>query len=193
MVGRTTRPFFSRRAGTNFWVDGENALETMLAGRSRLHSGRLRSAMRFVSRESTTPPDVDWGVRFDPRGLWDGSRTFRASMKAHGGVAAMLSCSLVGCAVLGAAWFVPSEVVSDLEPPFTDLDLRLDDLNRFDLITRLIWWYAAPRNGHISLFSRESLARLGAKQGLNFGSLIPDPHVFWRGAPAWAGHLFKQE
>ena len=29
----------------------------------------------------------------------------------------------------------------------------------------LQWWYASPRNGHISLYSRESLTRLGAAAG----------------------------
>jgi hypothetical protein len=120
--------------------------------------------------------------------------------------------------------------------PFVEVDIRLDDLGKFNLITsfevfehvpdstkliadltsrlddegiiyfstllneghvaprqRLSWWYAAPRNGHISLFSRQSLARLGAKQGLSFGSLTPDLHVFWRRMPVWARHLIKAE
>jgi hypothetical protein len=54
---------------------------------------------------------------------------------------------------------------------------------------RLEWWYAAPRNGHISLFSRESLGRLGAIEGLQFGSSSPDNHVYWRTKPAWARHF----
>ena len=28
---------------------------------------------------------------------------------------------------------------------------------------RITWWYASPRNGHISLFSKKSLAILGSK------------------------------
>jgi SAM-dependent methyltransferase len=56
---------------------------------------------------------------------------------------------------------------------------------------RLGWWYAAPRNGHISLFSSESLRILGRSVGLNFGTLTPNLHVFWRQVPPWAAHLFK--
>lgn len=35
--------------------------------------------------------------------------------------------------------------------------------------TRLSWWYAAPRNGHISLYSRKSLQVLAGKFGLTYG------------------------
>jgi SAM-dependent methyltransferase len=51
---------------------------------------------------------------------------------------------------------------------------------------RLTWWYASPRNGHISLFSHNSLIILAAKRGLKFGSMSPGRHVFWRNVPLWA-------
>ena len=57
---------------------------------------------------------------------------------------------------------------------------------------RIGWWYAAPRNGHISLFSKRSLALLGAGQGFNFGSFSEGVHAYWKGRfPAWASHLVK--
>jgi len=46
---------------------------------------------------------------------------------------------------------------------------------------RLSWWYAAPRNGHISLFSRESLRVLAARYGLAYASFSRGTHVFTRG------------
>lgn len=55
---------------------------------------------------------------------------------------------------------------------------------------RLTWWYAAPRNGHISLYTRQSLAILGARQGFRFGSIDSNLHMYWRNVPAWARHLF---
>lgn len=56
----------------------------------------------------------------------------------------------------------------------------------------LDWWYVAPRNGHISLHSRRSLALLAAGQGLETASFSPDIHFFWRGQfPRWARHLLK--
>ena len=119
--------------------------------------------------------------------------------------------------------------------PFVDVDVRLDDLGKFDLITsfevfehvpdstrliadlasrladdgiiyfstllnegsvvrgqRLSWWYASPRNGHISLFSKDSLLRLGEREGLHFGSVTPNLHLFWRTVPPWAKHLFGE-
>ena len=54
------------------------------------------------------------------------------------------------------------------------------------------WWYAAPRNGHISLHSSRSLGILAAQQGWSTGSFSADIHLFWRGNfPAWARHLLK--
>lgn len=54
----------------------------------------------------------------------------------------------------------------------------------------LTWWYAAPRNGHVSLYSRTSLDMLATRQGWRFASFSPESHVFWRGEfPAFARHL----
>lgn len=54
---------------------------------------------------------------------------------------------------------------------------------------RLQWWYAAPRNGHISLYSGKSLAVLGATQDFGFASFSDGFHMYYRQIPAWAGHL----
>jgi len=56
---------------------------------------------------------------------------------------------------------------------------------------RLTWWYAAPRNGHISLYSRKALARLAARHGFQFGSFTDGFHALWRTRPAWASHLIR--
>lgn len=56
---------------------------------------------------------------------------------------------------------------------------------------RLDWWYAAPRNGHISLYSRESLSTLGRRHGLQFVSLSPVSHLFISGRPKWAREMFN--
>lgn len=54
----------------------------------------------------------------------------------------------------------------------------------------LTWWYAAPRNGHISLFSRDSLGMLGHNSGFKFGSFSRGMHLFFTEIPGWAAHLF---
>ena len=54
---------------------------------------------------------------------------------------------------------------------------------------RLTWWYASPRNGHISLYSRESLIRLGKLADLRFGSFYPNMHAYFSDLPDWAKHL----
>jgi SAM-dependent methyltransferase len=56
---------------------------------------------------------------------------------------------------------------------------------------RLSWWYASPRNGHISLFSRHSLGILAGKEGLQFGSFSSNFHAFWRSIPGWATHFLR--
>ena len=57
---------------------------------------------------------------------------------------------------------------------------------------KLSWWYASPRNGHISLFSKNSLARWMAGKGLRVGSLDAGKHVAFRNPPPWAAHLFAR-
>lgn len=57
--------------------------------------------------------------------------------------------------------------------------------------SRITWWYAAPRNGHISLFSTKSLALLSTKYKMNFGSFNNGFHCFYKQVPSWAKHLIK--
>lgn len=52
----------------------------------------------------------------------------------------------------------------------------------------LAWWYASPRNGHISLYSRKSLGILAAKSGFELGSFNDGLHCMWRTIPRWASH-----
>ena len=55
---------------------------------------------------------------------------------------------------------------------------------------KLTWWYASPRNGHISLFSRTSLYLLAQNGGFRFGSLSANFHFLAKGSPPqWASHL----
>jgi SAM-dependent methyltransferase len=54
---------------------------------------------------------------------------------------------------------------------------------------RISWWYAAPRNGHISLFSRKSLKILGKMAGLRLGTSSSGLHAFCRKVPPWAKHF----
>ena len=56
---------------------------------------------------------------------------------------------------------------------------------------RLNWWYASPRNGHVSLYSYKTLNILGGKHGLNFGSLGIGTHVYYKNFPNWAKSLLS--
>ena len=53
------------------------------------------------------------------------------------------------------------------------------------------WWYAAPRNGHISLFSRKSLGVLASRLSLNCVSFSDNFHALFRTVPTWAQHLIR--
>jgi len=54
---------------------------------------------------------------------------------------------------------------------------------------RLNWWYASPRNGHISLYSQNTLAYLAGTNGFTFGSFSQLTHVFYTKVPGWAEHV----
>jgi len=56
---------------------------------------------------------------------------------------------------------------------------------------RLDWWYAAPRNGHISLFSKKSLEILASNYGFNFYSADSSIHYFYKSIPNWASSFIK--
>ena len=51
------------------------------------------------------------------------------------------------------------------------------------------WWYAAPRNGHISLYSTAALARLFGEAGMKVASFSAGLHMAYRAAPGFAQHL----
>jgi hypothetical protein len=56
---------------------------------------------------------------------------------------------------------------------------------------RLSWWYASPRNGHISLFSRNALTLLAQSKQFNFGSFNSGFHALYTTVPSWASHLIR--
>ncbi len=56
---------------------------------------------------------------------------------------------------------------------------------------RLLWPYAGPRNGHVTLHTRQSLGRLFGRFGLQAGSFDDNIHVAYRTVPAFARHLIR--
>lgn len=54
------------------------------------------------------------------------------------------------------------------------------------------WWYIAPRNGHISMYSRCALEILLTRHGLKWGSFNSNVHMAWRNFPAFAAHLLRK-
>lgn len=56
---------------------------------------------------------------------------------------------------------------------------------------KLKWWYAAPRNGHISLFSKASLGMLAKKYALNLHSFSEGTHLMFETIPPWAAAIIQ--
>ena len=53
----------------------------------------------------------------------------------------------------------------------------------------LNWWYAAPRNGHISLYTPAALACLFKAHGMSVGSFSAVLHIAYGRVPGFAAHL----
>lgn len=56
---------------------------------------------------------------------------------------------------------------------------------------KMDWWYIAPRNGHISIFSQAGLGVLLRKCGLQLASASPGLHFGCRSVPNFATHLVR--
>lgn len=54
---------------------------------------------------------------------------------------------------------------------------------------RIDWWYIAPRNGHVSIFSKHSLDLMGRMYGYQWGTFTDYLHCYCKAVPAWAQHL----
>jgi SAM-dependent methyltransferase len=53
----------------------------------------------------------------------------------------------------------------------------------------LNWWYASPRNGHVSLYSTQALARLFEEHGMRVASFNSNLHFAYAEVPEFAAHL----
>lgn len=53
----------------------------------------------------------------------------------------------------------------------------------------LNWWYVGPRNGHISIFSKQALAAAWGRHGYRTASFSDDSHVAFHTLPPFAAHL----
>lgn len=96
------------------------------------------------------------------------------------------------------------EHASDVRKLMDDLNILMSNKSMVMLSTmlsdgqvkegkQLNWWYACPRNGHISLFSRKSISKLAADYGFNFASFSDNLfHVLYKDIPDFAIPLFKK-
>jgi len=88
----------------------------------------------------------------------------------------------------------PARVFADMSDLLTDSGLILFStlLQPPDIDSQgLNWWYAAPRNGHVSLYTKASLATLAQPLGFSLGSFNESYHVLFRGIPDFAKHFIR--
>jgi 2-polyprenyl-3-methyl-5-hydroxy-6-metoxy-1,4-benzoquinol methylase len=57
------------------------------------------------------------------------------------------------------------------------------------MVERVGWWYVAPRNGHVSIFTTTSLEILAAAQGLQYGLFRNGTHAVCKEIPVFFQHL----
>ena len=90
----------------------------------------------------------------------------------------------------------PKKLISDLVLLMDDSCLVMFStvLNdrKIEKNKRIDWWYASPRNGHISLYSRKSIEILTSDKNLIFGSFNEGFHYILKPpVPEWASHLIQ--
>ena len=55
----------------------------------------------------------------------------------------------------------------------------------------LHWWYVGPRNGHVSIFSKQALTTVWSRHGYKLASLTDNVHFAFRTLPPFLAHLQK--
>jgi SAM-dependent methyltransferase len=56
----------------------------------------------------------------------------------------------------------------------------------------LSWWYIGPRNGHVSIYTKDALARLFDPHGFTVRSFDENQHLAYRTLPSYARHLLDR-
>jgi len=56
---------------------------------------------------------------------------------------------------------------------------------------RLNWWYVGPRNGHVSIFSKQALTAAWTRHGCRVVSFSANAHLAFRKLPPYLAHLDK--
>jgi hypothetical protein len=78
------------------------------------------------------------------------------------------------------------EYVADPGAVFYSTLIQPDDFHKVGLS----WWYVGPRNGHVSMFTKQALATAWGKYGFNTVSLNPGIHLAFRTLPeSWTGSI----
>jgi 2-polyprenyl-6-hydroxyphenyl methylase/3-demethylubiquinone-9 3-methyltransferase len=55
----------------------------------------------------------------------------------------------------------------------------------------LRWWYASPRNGHVSLYTEASLRALAQPLGFELASFNESTHLLLQGRPGFASRFLR--
>lgn len=137
-------------------------------------SGLLSKLLKEKGWNSTTyDPLVDHGVGIDSLGKFDLVTVFEAFQQTPDSMQLIRNLKAL-CQTKGLILY--SMLYSD---------------GQIDRSKKLDWWYAAPRNGHVCLFSRKSVVELMTRNDLDGISFAVPMHVAFTDVPDWAGHLIR--
>jgi SAM-dependent methyltransferase len=88
----------------------------------------------------------------------------------------------------------PARIFADMDEFLTDPGLILFStlVQPADIDQQgLNWWYAGPRNAHVSLYTKESLASVVRPLGFQLGSFSESYHILYREMPEFARHFIR--
>lgn len=84
-----------------------------------------------------------------------------------------------------------ADVTSLLKPGGMILFTTFESDGQIAVPGRLTWWYAGPRNGHVSLWSMRSLEILAGRFGMRHVRIAQGLHLFLTDVPEWAAPVFS--
>lgn len=84
----------------------------------------------------------------------------------------------------------PAEIVRDIGSFLKDPGAVVFSTLMNPYVYAVDYWYVAPRNGHLSIFSKEAFRALIDPMGLEFASFNPNVHVLYRQMPEYVKPWF---
>jgi SAM-dependent methyltransferase len=159
---QTKRPNHNAAVVTNFWGDHKAGMRVLdFGGGNDLFCKALRAG--GFSEALTYDPMVPEHAR-RPEGRFDLVTCFETLEHLPdplGGIAAIADC------------------VAEPGAVFYSTRTQPDDFDQYGVA----WWYVGPRNGHVSIFTKQALAQAWARHGFKTAAFNDGTHLAFRTLP----------